>query len=96
VPSLESAQVARHILKERLFKVAAHGETFQDEELQHLENCVLCQQWYMQFVQRRLKDCEIEALFRITDSSPTGGALVKHCGVFGEQFFSNRKFDEGG
>jgi hypothetical protein len=60
MPSLESSQVARHILPERLFKVAARGETFQDEELQHLKDCVLCQERFTQFMQQRLKDREID------------------------------------
>ena len=60
MPSLESSQVTRHILPERLFKVAARGETFQDEELQHLKDCVLCQERFNQFMQQRLKDREID------------------------------------
>jgi len=52
----EPIGLAKHILPERLFMVAARGETFQDEELQHLENCVLCQERFHQFVPQELQE----------------------------------------
>ena len=55
----ESTEGARHILPERLFKVGARGDTFQDEEFQHLKNCGFCQERFHQFVQRNLKEREI-------------------------------------
>jgi len=55
----ESTGLASHILPERLFKVAARGETFQDEEFQHLKNCGFCQERFHQFVQRNVKEREI-------------------------------------
>jgi hypothetical protein len=59
MPFPESTGWASHILPERLFKVAARGETFQDEEFQHLKNCGFCQERFHQFVQRNLKEREI-------------------------------------
>src|SRR5215471_19543397 len=56
MPFRESTGLASHILPERLFKVAARGETFQDKELQHLENCVLCQERFHQFVRQELQE----------------------------------------
>ena len=59
MPFPESIELPRHILPERLFKVAARGETFQDEEFQHFKNCGFCQERFHQFVQRNLKEREI-------------------------------------
>jgi hypothetical protein len=56
MPFSESTEGARHILPERLFKVAARGETFQDEEFQHLTDCVFCQERYKHFVRHKLKE----------------------------------------
>jgi hypothetical protein len=56
MPFSESTEGARHILPERLFKVGARAETFQDEEFQHLTDCVFCQERYKQFVRQRLKE----------------------------------------
>jgi hypothetical protein len=56
MPFPESIELPRHILPERLFKVAARSETFQDEEFQHLKDCVLCQERFQQFVRQKLKE----------------------------------------
>jgi len=56
MPFRESTGLAEHILPERLFKVAARGETFQDEEFLHLKNCLLCQTRFLQFVGQKLKE----------------------------------------
>jgi len=56
MPFPEPTELARHILPDRLFKVAARGETFQDEEFQHLTDCVFCQERYKQFVRQKLKE----------------------------------------
>ena len=56
MPFSESSEGARHILPERLFGVAARGETFQDEEFQHLTDCVFCQEGYKHFVRQRQKE----------------------------------------
>jgi len=56
MPFSESTEGAMHILPERLFKVAARGETFQEEEFQHLTDCVFCQEGYKQFVRQKLKE----------------------------------------
>jgi hypothetical protein len=53
MPFPESTELAKHILPERLFKVAARAETFQDAEFQHLKNCLLCQERLQQFVQQK-------------------------------------------
>jgi hypothetical protein len=60
MPSTESAQPTSHILPERLFKVAARGETFLDQEVQHLKNCVFCQERFDQFVRQKRKPFGIE------------------------------------
>ena len=59
MPFPESTGLASHILPERLFKVVARGETFQEEEFQHLKDCGFCQERFHQFVQRNLKEREI-------------------------------------
>ena len=53
MPFPESTALAKHILPERLFKIAACAETFQDEEFKHLKNCLLCQERFQQFVQQK-------------------------------------------
>jgi hypothetical protein len=52
----ESIALARHILPERLFKVAARGKTFHDKGFQHLTHCAFCQERYKQFVRQKLKE----------------------------------------
>jgi hypothetical protein len=59
MPLLEPIGLAKHILPERLFKVVARGETFQDEEFQHLNNCGFCQERFHQFVPQNRKEREI-------------------------------------
>jgi hypothetical protein len=56
MPFRESTGLASHILSERLFKLAARDETFQEEELKHLKNCGFCQERFQQFVQQILTE----------------------------------------
>ena len=57
MPFPESTESAsRHVPPERLFKVAARGESFHAEEFQHLKNCVLCQERFQQFVLQKPAD----------------------------------------
>ena len=53
MPLSEPNLPIRHVLPERLFKVAARGETFTVDEFGHLRHCVMCRERLMQFIRQR-------------------------------------------